>query len=338
MKIAVFSAKSYDRESFDAANLQLPLDERHELYYLEPRLDRRTAALAGGFPAVCIFVNDEADRDALGILSRGGTRLLALRAAGFNNVDIRAAREIGIAVVRVPAYSPNAVVEHTVGLMLALDRKVHRAHARVRDGNFSLEGLLGFDMAAKTAGIVGTGRIGLVVTRILAGFGCRLLAHDPFPSAVALELGARYVALDELFAESDIVTLHCPLTPATRHMIDARALSLMKRGVMLVNTSRGALVDSRTVIAALKDGRLGYLGLDVYEEEADLFHQDLSGSVIQDDVFARLTTFPNVIITGHQGYFTREALAAIAETTLSNVTRYERGEACANVVLADEAA
>jgi len=338
MKIAVFSAKSYDRESLDAANLRLPPGERHELHYLEPRLDRRTAALARGFPAVCIFVNDEADRDALEALSRGGTRLLALRAAGFNNVDIRAAHETGVAVVRVPAYSPNAVAEHAVGLMLALDRRIHRAHARVRDGNFSLEGLLGFDMAAKTAGIVGTGRIGLVVTRILAGFGCRLLAHDPFPSPAAVKLGARYVGLDELFAGSDIVTLHCPLTPATRHMIDARALSLMKRGVMLVNTSRGGLVDSRTVIDALKDGRIGYLGLDVYEEEADLFHQDLSGIVIQDDVFARLTTFPNVIITGHQGYFTREALAGIAETTLSNVTGFERGEAGPNVVRMDEAA
>ncbi|MHC5056624.1 MAG: 2-hydroxyacid dehydrogenase [Planctomycetota bacterium] len=339
MKVAVFSAKSYDRESLDAANLRLPPEGRHELHYLEPRLDYETAALARGFKGACIFVHDEASREALGVLAAGGTTLLALRAAGYNNVDVRAAQGLGVAVVRVPAYSPSAVAEHTVALMLALDRKIHRAHARVREGNFSLEGLLGFDMAGKTVGIVGTGRIGTVVARILAGFGCRLLARDPYPNPdVAAKLGVRYVELDELFGESDVVTLHCPLTPGSFHMIDARALSLMKRGVMLVNTSRGALVDAGAVIDGLKSGRIGHLGLDVYEEEAGLFYRDLSGTVIQDDVFARLTTFPNVVITGHQGYFTREALAAIADTTLSNITSYERGEACANVVLAADAA
>lgn len=338
MKVAVFSAKGYDRESLDAANARRQPVARHELHYLEPRLDRETAALARGFPAVCIFVHDEASREALGELARGGTTLLALRAAGFNNVDLRAARGLGIAVVRVPAYSPHAVAEHTVALMLALDRKIHRAHARVREGNFSLEGLLGFDMAGRTVGIVGTGRIGTVVARILAGFGCRLLGHDLRPSPEARKLGVRYVGLPELLKESDVVTLHCPLTPETRHVIDARALGLMKPGVMLVNTSRGALVDAGAVIESLKDGRLGYLGLDVYEEEADLFYQDLSSTVIQDDVFARLTTFPNVVITGHQGYFTREALAGIAETTLANITTHERGEPCANAVLPDDLA
>jgi D-lactate dehydrogenase len=338
VKVAVFSAKDYDRESIDAANAKLPVGERHEFHYLEPRLDRETAALGAGFRGACIFVNDEASREALTTLAHGGTTLLALRAAGFNNVDLRAAREVGITVVHVPAYSPNAVAEHAVCLMLALDRKVHRAYARVREGNFSLEGLLGFDMNGKTVGIVGTGRIGMVAARILAGFGCHLLAFDPFPSHECERLGATYVELDALFQDSDIITLHCPLMPQTYHMIDSRALGLMKPGVMLVNTSRGALVDAGAVIDALKTGRLGYLGLDVYEEEAGLFHQDLSSSVIQDDVFARLTTFPNVVITGHQGYFTREALAGIAETTLANITSCERGEVCENVVAADDMA
>ncbi len=231
-------------------------------------------------------------------------------------------------VVRVPAYSPEAVAEHTIGLMLALNRKIHRAYARVREGNFSLEGLLGFDMNGKTVGIIGTGKIGRIVARILKGFGCRLLAYDPYPHPEIEELGGRYVELPELFAQSDIITLHVPLTPETQHLIDAGAIAQMKRGVMLINTSRGALLDTEVMVEALKSGQIGYLGLDVYEEEADLFFEDLSNTVIQDDVFARLLTFPNVIVTGHQAFFTQTALAAIAETTLSNISEWERIGGC----------
>ncbi|MHC4250864.1 MAG: 2-hydroxyacid dehydrogenase [Planctomycetota bacterium] len=338
MKVAVFSAKSYDREYLDTANARIPVDRRHELHHLEPRLERETAALARGFPGVCIFVNDSACRETLKRLWLGGTRIVALRAAGYNNVDIQAAHGLGIPVVRVPAYSPSAVAEHTVGLMLALNRKIHRAHARVREGNFSLEGLLGFDMKGKAVGIVGTGRIGLVVSRILSGFGCRLLAHDPYPKPEVRALGVRYVGLDELYRESVIVTLHCPLTPKTHHMVDAKALGLMSNGVMIVNTSRGALIDAVAAIEALKTGKIGYLGLDVYEEESGLFYRDLSDKVMQDDTFARLTTFPNVVITGHQAYFTHEALNGIAQTTLANITAFERGEACANIVMGDDVA
>jgi D-lactate dehydrogenase len=275
---------------------------------------------------VCAFVNDRLDGAVLESLAGAGTRLVALRSAGFNHVDVEAAKRLGLTVVRVPAYSPYAVAEHTVALILALNRKICRAYARVRDGNFALDGLLGFDMHGRSVGIVGTGKIGAIVTRILAGFGCRLLAHDLVPNAACQELGAPYVALDELFAQADIITLHAPLTPATRHLVDARAIDLMKPGVMLVNTGRGALVDTPAVIAGLKRGQIGSLALDVYEEEEGLFFQDFSTQVIQDDVFARLLTFPNVLITGHQGFFTRDALGAIATTTLENLSAFERGE------------
>ena len=249
--------------------------------------------------------------------------LVALRCAGFNNVDLHAARRLGLTVARVPAYSPEAVAEHTVAMILALNRGIHRAHARVREGNFALDGLLGFDLRGKAVGIVGTGRIGAAVARIMAGFGCRLLAHDPAPNPECEALGARYVAMAELLAESDVITLHCPLTPDTRHLIDAEALRKVKRGVMLVNTSRGAILDTRAAIGGLKDGTIGRLGLDVYEEEGDLFFEDLSDQVIRDDVFARLLTFPNVLVTGHQAFFTAEALTAIAETTVANITAFE---------------
>ncbi|MCO5172292.1 MAG: 2-hydroxyacid dehydrogenase [Planctomycetes bacterium] len=320
MRVAVFSTKAYDREFLAAANAA----HGHELTFFEPRLGLLTAPLAHGHGAVCAFVNDTLDAPVLEALAAGGTRLVALRSAGFNHVDLVAADRLGLVVVRVPAYSPNAVAEHTVALILALDRKLHRAHARVREGNFSLEGLLGFDLCEQTAGVVGTGQIGRVVVRILRGFGCRVLCHDPHPLPEVEALGATYVPLDDLLSRSGIVTLHCPLTPRTRHLIDARALSLMQDGVMLINTSRGGLVDTRAVIAGLKSGRIGHLGLDVYEEEEALFFEDLSAGGIQDDVFARLLTFPNVIVTGHQAFFTREALARIAETTLANVTEVER--------------
>jgi D-lactate dehydrogenase len=316
MRVAVFSTKPYDRRFLDEAR------GAHSLTYLEPRLSAATAPLAGDAEAVCAFVNDTLDESCLQGLAASGVRLVALRCAGFNNVDLEAARRLGIAVARVPAYSPHAVAEHTVALILTLNRHTHRAFNRVREGNFALEGLLGFDLHGKTVGVVGTGKIGQCVLAIMRGFGCRLLAHDPHPSAAAEALGARYVGKGELLAESDIVTLHCPLTPDTRHFIDAGAIAAMKPGVMLVNTSRGAVIDTRAVIAGLKDGRIGHLALDVYEEEDALFFLDHSADVIRDDVFARLLTFPNVLITGHQAFFTREALTAIAETTIANIDAF----------------
>ncbi len=320
MNIALFSARSYLHAFFEKANLW----RHHQLTYFESRLSAETAPVATGFRAVCIFVNDVADRQVLTLLRAGGTELLALRCAGYNNVDILAAADLGLPVVRVPGYSPHAVAEHTVGLMLVLNRKIHRAYQRVREGNFSLSGLMGFDMAGKTVGVVGTGRIGAIVARILHGFGCHVLMYDPRPDD-ALEAVGDYTSLEEVFSESDIITLHCPLTPETHYLIDSDAIRRMKPNTMLINTSRGALVDTRAVTAALKSGRIGYLGLDVYEEEAGLFYADLSDEMIQDDVFARLLTFPNVIITSHQSFFTEEAMDQIAETTLASVTAFEQG-------------
>jgi D-lactate dehydrogenase len=322
VKIAVFSTKSYDRNALTEANVR----HCHDLAFFDPRLTAETSVLARGFDAVCPFVNDELTAPVIAALAEGGVRLLTLRSAGFNHVDLRAAATHGVAVARVPAYSPYAVAEHAVGIILTLNRKFHRAYARIREGNFSLDGLLGFDLHGKTVGVIGTGKIGTVFCRIMAGFGCRILAHDPYPSDEVLEIGAIYVDRDELFATADIVALHLPLTPDTWHLVDRATVERMKPGAMLINTSRGGLVDTRAVIHGLKTGRIGSLGLDVYEEEADLFFEDLSGKVIQDDVFARLLTFPNVLITGHQGFFTAEALNAIAETTLSNATAFQSGE------------
>lgn len=321
MDVAVFSTKPYDRRFLDAANTAA--GGRHRFAYFEARLTHATAVLAKGAAAVCLFVNDQADEAVLEEFARAGVRLVALRSAGFNNVDLSAARRLGVAVARVPAYSPDAVAEHTVAMILSLNRAIHRAYARVREGNFALDGLLGFDLKGRTVGVVGTGRIGAVVARIMLGIGCRVLAHDLSPDPACAAMDVAYVPLDELLAESDIVTLHCPLTPGTRHMIDAAAIGRMKRGAMLVNTSRGGLVDTRAAIDGLKSGAIGHLGLDVYEEEGDLFFQDLSGQVLQDDVFARLLTFPNVLVTGHQAFFTAEALTAIAETTVANITAFE---------------
>ncbi len=331
MECAFFSAKLHDREFFDAANRR----HGHRLTYFEPRLSTQTAPLAAGSDAVCLFVNDAASGPVLNQLHEGGVRLLCLRCAGFNQVDLRTASALGMPVVRVPAYSPHAVAEHTAALILTLNRKIHRAHARVREGNFALDGLLGFDLHGKTAGVVGTGQIGEQTARILHGFGCRLLGFDPTPNEACEALGLTYVDLPRLLGESDIVTLHCPLTPDTHHLIDAAAIREMKPGVMLINTSRGALVDTPAVVDGLKSGRVGYLGLDVYEEEADLFFEDLSNQVIQDDVFSRLLTFPNVVITGHQAFFTRNALESIAETTLANMSEYERGQPLTNEVAPD---
>lgn len=332
MRLDVFSAKPHDTRFLREA----ATDEALDLVFHEARLNPATAPLAQGAEAVCAFVNDDLGAATIAALSKLGVRLIALRSAGFNHVDLRAAAAADMTVARVPAYSPHAVAEHTVALILALNRKIHRAYNRVREGNFALDGLLGFDMHGKVAGIVGTGLIGTVLARILTGFGCTVFASDPYPNDDCLALGVRYVGIGTLLAEADIVTLQCPLTPETHHLIDDTAIARMKPGVTLVNTSRGAVIDTRAVIRGLKSGRIGALGLDVYEEEADLFFEDLSQHFIPDDVFARLLTFPNVLVTGHQGFFTREALVAIARTTIGNVTRFQReGVALHPVTLPD---
>lgn len=327
MKVAVFSAKQYDREFLTAA-----AGERHTLHFLEPHLDEETASLAAGFDAVCVFVNDTLSAPVLKTIAAGGVKIIALRCAGFNNVDLAAAAQIGLAVVRVPAYSPYAVAEHAIALILALNRKIHRAFNRVREGNFALEGLLGFDLHGRTVGIIGTGRIGQVFARIMTGFGCQILGYDPCPAPDKLPTSARYVSLETIYEQSDIISLHCPLTPENYHLINAGTLARMKDGVTLINTSRGALLDTPAVIEALKSGKVGALGLDVYEEEGDLFFEDLSSRIISDDVFTRLLTFPNVLITGHQAFFTGEALQNIAATTVANLGEWEKTGKCANAV------
>jgi D-lactate dehydrogenase len=332
MRVAVFSTRPYDRTFLKAANEKY----RHEITYFEPRLGPETATLAEGMACICVFVNDQLDAEVLKLVAKTGTRLVALRSAGFNHVDLATAQRLGLKVVRVPAYSPHAVAEHTVALLLTLNRKIHRAFNRVREGNFALDGLLGCDLNGQTVGVVGTGKIGALVAKIMSGFGCRVIAYDKFPNPECQKLGVSYTTLRKLLAESDIITLHCPLTPETHHVINQRALARMKTGVALINTSRGALIDTRAVIAGLKSGKVAYLGLDVYEEEADLFFEDLSGQVIQDDVFARLLTFPNVLITGHQAFFTRNALHNIADTTLANISAFEKTGACVNEVNLDQ--
>lgn len=320
MRVAVFSTKLYDRTFLEQANAHY----QHELHFFTAHLNHETVALASGYPAVCAFVNDSLQAEVLERLAAQGVHLIALRCAGFNNVDVAAAKHYGMTVVRVPAYSPHAVAEHALALLLMLNRKLHRAYMRVREGNFSLDGLLGFDLFQKTIGIIGTGKIGTVSARIFHGLGCRLLACDPQPSDACKSLGVKYVSLDELLAESDVISLHCPLTPQTHHMINPDAFARMKPGALLVNTSRGAIIDTKAMVQAIKSGHLGGVAIDVYEEEGELFFEDLSGCVIQDDVFARLLTFPNVVITGHQGFFTQEALTHIAHTTLANIRDYEQ--------------
>jgi D-lactate dehydrogenase len=333
MKLAVFDTRQYDRDALEAANAR----HGHALTFFEARLTAQTARLAADFPAVCAFVNDKLDAEALESLHGGGVRLVALRSAGYNHVDLEAAARLGFRVTRVPEYSPYAVAEHAVALVLALNRRIHRAYARVREWNFSLEGLVGFDLHGKTVGLVGTGRIGRAAAHIFRGFGCRVLCYDAVPDrSLELESGVRYVSLDLLYRESDILSLHVPLTPQTHHLIDAEALARMKRGVMLINTGRGALVDSRALLGALKSGHVGSAGLDVYEEEEGIFFRDLSGQVLQDDVLARLLTFPNVLITSHQAFLTREALGNIAETTLTSVAAFERGEPLVHEVRAEQ--
>jgi len=321
MRIILFSNQTYDRDSFLAANH----GHGFELHFQQAQLREDTVALAMGFEVVCPFVNDDLSRPVLEHLAAGGTRLIALRSAGYNHVDLAAAHALGLAVVRVPAYSPHAVAEHGVGLVLALCRHLHRAYNRTREGDFSLHGLTGFDLHGRTVGVIGSGQIGEVFARIMSGFGCHILAYDPYPNRAIETMGGRFVELDELLAQADIISLHCPLNDATQHLINARSLQRMKRGAMLINTGRGALVDTPALIEALKSGQLGYLGLDVYEEEADIFFADRSDQPLQDDVLARLLTFPNVIITAHQAFLTREALAGIAQTTLANIAAWHTG-------------
>ena len=322
MRMILFSSRQYDIDTFNEANAAFSF----ELHFQESHLEADTAILAEGYDVVCPFVNDLVDNATLERLHAGGTRLIALRSAGFNHVDLAAAQRLGMGVVRVPAYSPHAVAEHAVGMILALNRKLARAVARTREGDFSLNGLLGFDLHGKTVGVIGTGIIGRCFARIMAGFGMQVLAHDPGPPATELlALGGRYVPLDTLLADSDIVSLHCPLLPSTYHLIDRHALAKMKRGAMLINTGRGGLVESNALIGALKSGQLGHLGLDVYEEEGGIFFEDHSNLPLQDDVLARLLMFPNVIVTAHQAFFTREAMTEIAQTTLGNVEAWRDG-------------
>jgi D-lactate dehydrogenase len=325
MRIAVFSSKPYDKTYFQRANTA-----GYDIVFYDEALRAENTALAAGCQAICIFVNDTANREVLQLLAQHGVKIIALRCAGFNNVDLVAAKEFGLQVVNVPAYSPHAVAELTVGLAMMLNRKLHVAYKRVREGNFALDGLLGFDFHGKTVGIVGTGRIGAIAARIFHGFGCAIVACDINENPAIRVLGGRYASMSEVIAQSDIISLHVPLNKQTHHLINAQTISQMKKGLMLINTSRGGLIDTQAAIDGLKNGQLGSLGLDVYEKEADLFFADLSNTVIRDDVFARLLTFPNVVITGHQGFFTHEALVAISQTTLKNISQINNGDYCEN--------
>jgi len=327
MRMALFSAKKYERELIDELNAR----HGHEIVHYETLLGHDTASLAAGFPAVSVFVNDSVDRNVLHQLAASGTRQVATRSTGFNHIDLEAARDLGIKVVRVTSYSPNSVAEFAVGLLLALNRKIHRAYNRTREGNFELDGLMGFDLVGHTVAVIGTGKIGVIFARIMAGFGCKLIGFDVHRSPEFEQLGGRYVEAGAL-EEADVISLHCPLTPETYHIVSDRTLGRMKRGALLINTSRGGLVDTEAAIEALKSGQLGGMAIDVYEQEAGLFFKDLSSTVIPDDVIQRLVSFPNVIVTGHQAFFTREALETILETTLASVTDFAAGRPLQNEI------
>jgi D-lactate dehydrogenase len=321
MKIACFSAKSYDRESFD----KVIGEYSHQMDYFEAKLDQQTAALVEGYEGICTFVNDYLDAKVIQILAEKGIKLIALRCAGYNQVDLDAAEKNRLKVVRVPAYSPEAVAEHAFALILTLSRKTHKAYNRVRENNFSIEGLTGVNIHGKTVGVIGTGAIGRAFCRIAKGFGCKILAYDVFDNEEMKQLGVTYLPLNEVLANSHIVSLHCPLTPETRHMINAESISHFQPGAALINTSRGALVETKAVIRALKKKKIGFLGIDVYEQEEHLFFKDLSQEILMDEDIARLMTFPNVLITGHQAFLTKEALEQISHTTLNNITEFEKG-------------
>ncbi len=328
MKIAFFSTKSYDKASFD----QEAKGSGHSITYYDAALSEITAPLVKGYDAVCVFVNDALDAATLACIAEAGVKIIALRCAGYNNVDLKAAGKLGLMVVRVPAYSPEAVAEHALALIMTLNRKTHKAFNRVRENNFSIENLTGFTLFGKTVGVIGTGLIGSAFARIMTGMGCRVIAYDLHESEALVQSGVTYVPVEDLLAKSDVVSLHCPLLPETHHLINRDTLGRMKEGVMLINTSRGGLVNTADAIEALKTGRLGYLGIDVYEQEAGLFFHDRSETVLQDDTIARLMTFPNVLITGHQGFLTCEALNQIAVITLKNLDEAEQGLVPANVV------
>jgi len=328
MRAAIFSAKSYERKLLDELNGH----HRHELVYFDALLGPDTASLAEGFPVVSVFVNDLVDGVVLKQLGAGGTKLVATRSTGFNQIDVRTANSLGIKVVRVADYSANSVAEFAVGLLLALNRKIPRAYNRTREGNFALDGLMGFDLVGRTVAVIGTGKIGTVFARIMAGFGCKLIGFDLHHSPEFEKIGGRYAEIEEVHAGADVISLHCPLTPQTHYMINARTLAHVKSGALLINTSRGGLVDTEAAIEALKSGRLGGMAIDVYEEEAGLFFRDLSSTVIKDDVIQRLVSFPNVIVTGHQAFFTREALGTILGTTLASISDFAAGRPLANEI------
>lgn len=328
MKIAFFSTKSFDQEYFNKFNEQ----HGYQISYFFDKIRQNDLNLTVGMDAVCVFVNDKLDRKIIESLSKNGVNVILLRCAGFNNVDIESASEFGIKVYRVPAYSPHSVAEHAVALILTLNRKTHKAFNRIRESNFSLERLNGFDLYRKTVGVIGTGKIGSVFSSIMQGFGCKVIAYDKFENEALKKSGVEYTSFDELIRSSDIISLHCPLVPETKHIINGEAFEKMKDGAMLINTSRGMLINTKSAIKALKSKKLGYLGIDVYEQEENLFFQDLSERIIQDDTIARLTTFPNVLITAHQAFFTDEALSEIAKTTLDNLAKYANGEATENEV------
>lgn len=326
-KVAVFSSKPYDKKSFEQT-----IPDHIEMVYFDVRLTEHSVNLAQGFNAVCVFVNDELSPNILKNLENFGVQAIALRCAGFNNLNFEYFQHSKLRAARVPAYSPEAVAEHTVALMMTLNRHLHKAYNRTKEDNFSLNGLLGTNVNKKTIGLIGTGKIGLATARIMKGFGANVIAFDPYPSKLSKEIGFEYVELEQLLAESDVISLHCPLTADTQHIIDCHAVAKMKHGVMLINTSRGGLIDTSCVIDGLKRGQIGHLALDVYEQESELFFEDHSSSIVQDDIFQRLLTFPNVLITGHQGFFTEEALEQIAQTTIYNLTCFAENRSCDNEI------
>lgn len=329
MKIAVFSTKSYDQEYFESYSI----DSHYNFSFFETALNKDTASLTIGFDAVCIFVNDRVDKNTIEILSENGVRLIALRCAGFNNVDIEAAKSNNLKVLRVPAYSPEAVAEHAVALILTLNRKTHKAYNRVREGNFSLKNLIGFNLYGKTIGVIGTGQIGATFCRIMKGFGCKIIAFDVSKSDELIQQGVEYLTLDEVFQQSDILSLHCPLNSNTKHIVNERSIELMKDGVMIINISRGALINTADVVTGLTNKKIGYLGIDVYEQEEKLFFEDLSESIIEDDLILKLISFPNVLITSHQAYFTKEAMDEITTTTLKNIEAFDKNLELKNEVV-----
>ncbi len=328
MKVAVFSTKAYDREYLGPAFAE----SSHILTYFTESLNTKTANLAMGFDAVCVFVNDQVDKSVIVELAAGGTKLVLLRCAGYNNVDLTAANQSGMVVARVPEYSPHAAAEHAVALVLSLCRRTHLAYGRTTSGNFSLDGLLGFTLSGKTVGVVGTGKIGALFARIMLGFGCTVLAHDLYPSDALAATGVQYVPLTDLWRNSDIISLHCPLTPETMHLVNAETLGQMKSGVMIVNTARGSVIDTKDVMVALESGQVGYLGLDVYEHEEELFFQDLSSDELTDELMKSLLKHPNVLVTAHQGFFTHEALSTIAAVTRQNLNEFADGKPLQNVL------